>query len=175
VESLRSLPATSLSWQKVKGDEPLRVLPWNGEPVAELRWNTGIAAEGATARTADGAWGFDRAGLLTKQVRIDAEAGISAAYDAAGWEGGGELTTPLGTRLTFRPANVMSTRWAFVDDEGRPYVSFVLEMRRIFRTVQVVRIEPAGVGSGELPLLVTLGSWLAVLARRDQASGVGTS
>lgn len=175
MESLRSLPAGSLAWEKVKGDEPLRVLPWHGEPIAELRWNTGIAAEGATARTADGEWAFDRAGLLTKGVRIEAEKGISAEYDAGGWEGGGELATPLGTRLTFRPANVLSTRWAFVDAEERPYVTFLLEMRRLFRTVQVVRLEPAGVGSGELPLLVTLGTWLAVLARRDQASGVGTS
>jgi hypothetical protein len=174
VESLRSLPATSLSWQKVKGDEPLRVLPWNADPVAELRWSTGIAAEGATARTADGAWAFDRAGLLTKKVRIEPEAGISAEYDAAGWEGGGELATQLGTRFTFRPANIMSTRWSFVDEGGQPYVTFLLEMRRFFRTVQVVQIEAAGAGSGELPLLVTLGTWLAVLARRDQASGVGT-
>lgn len=175
MEPLRSVPATSLTWLKVKGDDPLRILPWNGEPVAELRWNLGIAAEGATALTAEGSWSFDRAGLLSKHVSIEAEAGIGATYEATGWEGGGEVLTALGSRFTFKPANVLSTRWAFVDDQARPWVSFLIEVRRIFRTAQVVRIEPAGVGAGELPLLVTLGTWLAVLARRDQASGVGTS
>lgn len=174
MESLRGLSAASLRWESVRGDVPLRILPWNGEPMAELRWNQGIGAEGVVATTADGAWGFDRAGLLTKHVRIDPAAGMDATYEAAVWDGGGELTTTLGTSFGFRPANLMGTRWAFVDAHGRAWVTFLLEMRRILRTVQVVRIEPAGEGSDELPLLVTLGSWLAVLARRDQASGVGT-
>ena len=140
--------------------------------VAELRWSTGIASEAATLTTSDGVWQLDRRGLLDKQVVIDAHSGIGARYTTEVWRGGGDLVTELGTRFSFVPTSVMSTRWAFTDADGVRWVSFVMERRRLLRAVEVVRIEPAGVGRDELSLLTAVGSWLAVLARRDQASGV---
>ena len=172
MEPLRSLPATSLTWEVVERGEPLRSLKWEAAAVAEMRWAVGFAAEGATSNTRDGAWTFDRHGMLSKSVMIESHGGLAAAFDAGGWEGGGQLETELGTRFTFAPASLLSTRWAFTGADGGRIVSFLVERRRLFRTVEVVRIEPAGVGSAELPLLICLGSWLAALARRDQGSGV---
>jgi hypothetical protein len=173
MESLRSLPAATLTWEVVERGEPLRALRANETTVAELRWAVGFAAEGATATTSDGAWTFDRRGMLTKQVVIEPHGGIAGAFDAGGWEGGGTLETELGTRFIFAPASLLATRWAFSIDGAAPFVSFHVQRRRIFGSVEVARIEPAGVGAPELPLLVTLGSWLTVLARRDQGSGPG--
>lgn len=171
MESLRSVPATNLTWEVVERGEPLRRLTWGATPIAELRWAVGFAAEGATSTTRDGSWTFDRRGMLSKSVLIEPHGGMSAAFDTGSWEGGGRLETELGTRFTFVPASLLSTRWAFTDADGGRIVSFLVERRRLFRTVEVVRIEPAGVGSAELPLLICLGSWLAALARRDQGSG----
>jgi hypothetical protein len=171
MESLRSVPTTTMTWEVVERGEPLRALVWESAVVAEMRWAVGFAAEGATATTRDGAWSFDRRGMLSKSVLIESHGGMAAAFDAGGWEGGGQLETELGTRFTFAPASLLSTRWAFSADDGGRIVSFLVERRRLLRTVEVVRVEPAGVGAAELPLLVCLGSWLAALGRRDQGSG----
>jgi len=172
VRSLRELAPGSYGWGSGKDDPQLRQLLAGDDVVATLRWKEGFAAEGVEAQTADGAWAFDRRGMLTRQVIIDPRGGVPAEYDSAGWEGGGELRTATGGRYGFRPTTVLSTRWAWVGEGDVPLVSFLLERRRIFRRVEIVRLEPAVGANDDVSLLVVLGSWLAILGRRDQgASG----
>lgn len=173
MQPIRDLPAGSLTWVSDSADRTLRRLTAGEATVAELRWSTGLASEGATVATSEGVWALDRRGLLDKQVAIEAQAGIGAVYSTEGWQGGGELVTEVGSRFAFVPTGVMGTRWAFTDADGAAWAGFLVERRRIFRAVEVARIEPAGVGRDEIGLLVAIGSWLAVLARRDLASGVG--
>ena len=174
-----------------KYDYELRI---GEETVATLRWRS-ISGSHATAETAEGSWTFKRVGFW--HPRITARpAGIErdAAIFEPRWTGSGTLTMAQGIAYRWGPTNGWQTRWAWHNADGTPIVQFhnkhgmategyvelapaatalppVTHLDGTYQPVAASEAEATPATLPEIPLLVTLGWYLLILAALDAANG----
>jgi len=128
----------------------------------------------ATAESADGSWTFKRVGFLQPSVTVRAasnEAEI-AVFRNRTWSAGGTLELPDGRRW---PANTnfwMST-YEFKNENSEMLVGFT-RIRGVIHRAASVEIGSAAATQAELPWLVALGWYLAVMMQ-DDASGAAAA
>lgn len=123
----------------------------------------------ATGETSEGSWTFKRVGFFQNRVTVrtlssDAEIGVFVND----WKMGGTLALPDGRQYRGN-TNFWMTKFAFTNETGEPVVSY----RRIggVSLSAAVEIEPAGAALRELPWLVLLGWYVAVMMHQDAAMG----
>jgi hypothetical protein len=122
----------------------------------------------ATGETAEGRWTFKRVGFFQNRVTVRAESSeAEAGVFVNNWKMGGTLELPDGRRYLGN-TNFWMTQFGFTNAAGQPLVSY----RRIGGMTSLsaaVEIEPAGAELRELPWLVLLGWYVAVMLHQDSS------
>ena len=120
----------------------------------------------ATAESGDEAWTFKRVGFFHPRVtvrRLGTDDDVATFHNNT-WSGGGSLVIPGGP--TFRAStNFWQTKYEIATPEGDPLVR--LHYGGVFRLHADVEILPAARTLPELPLIVLLSWYLAVMLYRD--------
>ena len=142
------------------------------EPVATLRFRSSFGSF-ATAEGADGCWTFKRVGFWQTRVTIR---GCGSEMDIAmfknnTWSGGGTLELP-DERKVLASTNLWQTNFEFKTETGEALVRF--KTGGLVHLSATVEIQPDSAGMRELPWVVMLGWYLAVMMYMDTASTVGT-
>ena len=166
----------------------------DAEVLATLRWRT-IADTLATVETAEGSWTFKRVGfwhprITARPVGIERDA---ATFEPR-WTGAGPVTLAQGASHRWGQTNGWQTRWAWHDADGVPIVQFhnkhgmaggghveiapaaatlppVTHLDEVYQPIATDDEDVPPAALPEVPLLVTLGWYLLVLATLDMASG----
>lgn len=143
-----------------------------GVPIGSLRFRSAFGSL-ATAESGDGCWTFKRVGFFQTRVavrRCDAEAEI-ASFKNNMWSGGGMLV--LADGRPFRATtNFWSSKLRFEDEAGQSLVRF--DYGGMFKLHARVEIAESARTMPELPLLVLLGWYLAIMLHAD-ASGASSA
>ena len=144
------------------------------ELVATLRFRSSFGTL-ATAQRADGCWTFKRVGFFQNRVTVracDSETDL-AFFKNNTWKGGGTLILPDG-REYLVTTNFWQTKYGFKTAEGEPVVNFKTKMGLLHQSTEV-EILPAGENLLELPWMILLGWYLAVMMSNDTAAAVVTT
>jgi hypothetical protein len=172
VTQLNTLVGQGMIWSKPDWKKGFYELRLGEETLATLRFRS-MWGTFATGETAEGQWTFKRVGFFQNRVTVrtpgsDTEVGVFVNN----WTMGGTLELPDGRKYRGN-TNFWMTSFALVDEEDRRIVSF----RRIGGIASLsaaVEIEPAGAHLRELPWLVLLGWYVAVMLHQDAAASGGT-
>ncbi len=130
----------------------------------------------AIARTADGEWSFERAGIMHPRVNIRA-AGYDedvAVYQPRFW-GEGMLKWPDGRSFTWRPKGFWALDGTLSDAAGQTVLRFSYNRERrklgdMFKLQVVVELQQVEPYRDLLPLLLPLGLYLMLLRQQDAAT-----
>lgn len=138
----------------------------NEELVATLRFRSSFGTL-ATAQSADGCWTFKRVGFFQTHVTVRAcESEIDlAVFRNNTWKGGGTLILPDG-REYLVTSNFWQTDYGFKTAGGESLVNFKTKMGLLHHSTEV-EILPAGENLPELPWMILLGWYLAVMMSND--------
>jgi hypothetical protein len=163
----------SLDWVQPTALEMRYELRAGDDPVATLVFRN-MFGSFATGRSADGCWTFKRVGFFRTWVSIrecDRDDGI-AEFRNSTWSGGGQLE--LSDRRRF-PAttNFWQTNLELQDETGAALIR--LKTRGLIHLAAAVEIEPRAVEIAELPWMVMLGWYLAVMMRSDSSGGAAAA
>ena len=129
----------------------------------------------ATAESADGSWTFKRVGFWQTQVTVRQLGGAHdlAIFRNGTWTSGGTLHLPDG-RVFPASTNFWATDFEFQDDRGQRLYR-CSRMGGLLHASAQVEIEPAAAALPELPWLVPLGWYLAILLQRDAGTMAATT
>ena len=158
-----------LEWQQPHATKRHFEFVAGGDPIATLEFRSMFGSL-ATVESADGSWTFKRVGFFQPSVTVrkassDAEI---AVFRNRTWSAGGTLELPDGRRY---PANTnfWMTTYELKDDNGEMLVRFT-RIRGVFHRAASVEIGSAATRLAELPWMVALGWYIAVMMQ-DDASG----
>jgi hypothetical protein len=162
---LSELVGQGLIWSKPKDLKGVYELRFGEERLASLRFRS-MWGTFATGETAEGRWTFKRVGFFLNRVTVrrassDSEIGVFVND----WTMGGTLQLPDGRRYRGN-TNFWMTNYALTDERDQPIVSY----RRIGGMTSLsaaAEIEPAGASVPELPWLMLLGWYIAVMLHED--------
>ncbi len=136
------------------------------ELVATLRFRSSFGTL-ATAQSADGCWTFKRVGFFQNHVTVrvcDSETDL-AVFKNNTWKGGGTLILPDGREYLVTTI-FWQTEYGFKTAGGESLVNFKSKMGLLDHSAEV-EILPAGKNLPELPWMVLLGWYLAVMMSND--------
>jgi len=128
----------------------------------------------ATARSGDGCWTFKRAGFFRPTVtvrRCDSETDLTVFHNNT-WSGGGTLQLQDG-RTIRATTSFWLTRSEFTTESEEPLIRFT--PGGFIHTRCGVEILPGALKLEELPWLVCLGAYLAILLRRDTSGAAAAA
>jgi hypothetical protein len=191
---IQEAAAHDLIWRQPSAFKEQYELRADEEVLATLQWKNTLGTL-ATARTAEGAWTFKRGGFWQQRIVVRP---LDTEHDVAtfvpNWSGGGVLTVAGGRTFHWSSQGFLrlEKHWQERED-GPPLVGFKqvsnlknearltlsIEAARLPETVQLddlylplppEKMTPPAEPLAELPLLVTLGFYLLVLAIRDAAA-----
>jgi hypothetical protein len=132
------------------------------ELVATLRFR-GFSGTLAIAQSADGCWTFKWAGFFQNHVTVracDSETDL-AVFKNNTWKGGGTLILPDG-REYLLTSNFWQTEYGYKTTEGEPLVNF--KTKGLLHQSTEVEILPVGENLPELPWMILLGLYLALMS-----------
>ena len=128
----------------------------------------------ATGTSVDGCWTFKRVGFWQTRVtirRCDSEADIATFMNNT-WKGGGSLELPDGRRFR-ATSNLWQTKLEFQDTSENPMIE--LKTAGLVHLSATVEIQPAAHQMPELPWIVMLGWYLAIMMMSDSAGATGAA
>jgi len=162
-----------LEWRQPHASKRQFELVAGDERIATLEFRSMFGSL-AIAESADGVWTFKRVGFFQPSVTIRTAASEAeiAVFRNRTWSAGGTLELPDGRRY---PANTnfwMST-YEFKNENSEMLVRFT-RIRGVLHRAATVEIGSAGATEAELPWLVALGWYLAVMMQND-ASGAAAA
>ena len=137
--------------------------------VAALRFRSSFGSF-ATAETAEGSWTFKRVGFWQTRVTIRASGTETdlAAFHTRTWSGGGTLEFPDGRKYPVN-SNFWETEYEFKTETGEPLITF-RRIGGVFHLSSTMEIHPAATRIAELPWMVPLGWYLAVMMNSDNVA-----
>lgn len=144
------------------------------ETVATLRFRSSFGSF-ATAQCGDDCWTFKRVGFFRTHVTIRGcgdEAHDIAAFKNNTWKGGGTLEIP-GGRTFPASTNFWDTKYNFNTQSGEPLVEF--KTGGMIHLSAEVEIHPPAASLPELPLMLTLGWYLAVQMKNDSTGAAAAA
>lgn len=165
MKSLIQNKASSLEWRQPHLMEPLFELKGDGELYASLKFSNSFGSL-ATGITAEGEWTFKRLGFLSTMVTVRAKGSQQnlVIYRNNTWSGGGTLEYPDGRKVQVN-SNFWQSRYEFRDESGIEMLQFVNIGG--FRLHSQLLIGKETINSPDLPWLVLLGWYLAVMTSRE--------
>jgi len=166
ITPLGGLVGQGMIWSKPKpdwrsGHYELRL---GDERLATLKFRS-MWGTFATGETAEGRWTFKRVGFFQNRVTVRASSDAEVGVFVNNWKMGGTLELPDGRNYRGN-TNFWMTQFGFTNEDGQPLVSY----RRIGGMTALsaaVEIEPAGAELRELPWLMLLGWYIAVMLHQD--------
>jgi hypothetical protein len=159
----------SLRWVQPRALQPTYELR-AGEQVAATLVFCSAFSSLATGESADGCWTFKRLGFVKTTVRTRGSKTDIALLRNSCWGSGGWLEMSDGRRFPAR-TNVWATRYQLLTEAGGPLVTFS-HIGGLLRLSGNVVVHEAARSMPELPWLVLLGWYQAVLMYRDSAVAV---
>lgn len=168
MKRLEQVVGLPLQWMQPSAWREAYELRAGEDVVATLRFRSAFGSF-ATAETADDCWTFKRVGFWQTRVTVR-RCGASedlAVFHNNTWSGGGTLVFPDDRRYR-ASTNVWQTRYEWQTEPGEPLVRF--DIGGFFHYSAQVVIQPAALRLPQLPLLITLGWYLAVMLHQDSAS-----
>lgn len=128
----------------------------------------------ATARTAESCWTFKRVGFFKTHVTVrtcdDPPIDVATFHNNT-WKGGGTLETGGGE---FRAStNLWQTKYTFNTRSGEPLVEF--KTGGMIHLSAEVEVHPQAARLAALPLILTLGWYLAVMMKNDDSAGAAAA
>ena len=167
---LSDLVGQGMIWSKPDWKKGVYELRFGEKKVATLRFRS-MWGTFATGETEEGSWTFKRVGFFQNRVTIrSADSDPDVGVFVNDWKMGGTLELPDGRRYRAN-SNFWMTSYAFTNEAGQPLVSF----SRVggITLSAAMEIHPAAADLGELPWLVMLGWYLAVMLHNDSAVAGG--
>lgn len=168
MKRLAEVTGLPLQWLQPSAWREAYELRAGDDLAATLRFRSAFGSF-ATAETAEDCWTFKRVGFWTTRVTVRLCDSVEdlAVFHNNTWKGGGALQFSDGRRYP-ASTNFWQTRYEFQADAGEPLVRF--DIGGVFRQSAAVTIQPAALRLAELPLLITLGWYLAVMMHQDSAA-----
>jgi hypothetical protein len=160
---------TGLEWEQPSAWHMEYRLRSGEEETATLKFRSAWGSL-ATAESGNDCWTFKRVGFLQTRVSIRAcgDETDLASFRNNTWSGGGTLEFPDG-RAFRATTNLWQTRLEWQSTEAVPLVYF--HTGGVIRRSAQVEVEPHGSTLAELPLLIVLGWYLAVMMYKDASIG----
>lgn len=165
MKQLTEVTGLPLQWMQPSARREAYELRAGEDVIATLRFRSMFGSM-ATAETADDCWTFKRVGIWKTRVtvrRCDADQDLAVFYNHT-WQDGGALELASGRRF-LASTNTWLTRYEIKDEAGDSLLVF--NIGGIFRQSAWVEIQPAAAGLAELPMLISLGWYLAVMMYQD--------
>lgn len=165
---IAELAGCQLEWVQPNAMKMNYELWADGQRAATLRFRSAFGSF-ATGESGDGCWTFKRMGFFQTRatVRACAQEADLALFRNNTWKSGGTLELPDGRRIR-ATTNFWQTRYEFIDENDEPLVRY--QLHGMFHMSAVVEILPAGQDLPELPWLVILGWYLAIMMHQDAAA-----
>ena len=164
------LVGAELEWTRPHLLSPEYELCHDSDVIGSLKFRSAFGSF-ATATVDLGCWTFKRTGFIKTHVTVkpcDSEREIGVFHNNT-WKGGGTLELP-GARAIQANTNFWHSKYEFTKD-GQPLVRY--STRHRLKLTGRMEILPAAVEMPELPWLMMLGWYLAVMMHRDDsAAGV---
>jgi len=141
---------------------------------ATLRFRSSFGSL-AIAESGDGCWTFKRNGFFKTHVsvrRCDDDTRDIATFHNNTWSGGGSMEISGGPTLR-ASTNLWRTKYSFNSPSEEPLVVF--NTHGLVRYSADVEIRPQAAQMLELPLMVMLGWYLAVMMKNDDAASASAA
>lgn len=173
MRTIQDAAPSNLSWQQPQALRREYELRAGDELLATLR-KTSTFGSAMDAEIGASRFTLKPEGFLHSRITVQeaGAAGEPAIFQSGFW-GGGRLLLPDGRSYRFKKTSFWGSRWAFVDDSGRPLVSFK-SRNRLFRTGCAVEIGSGALALPELPILALLG-WYLLLQIQKNAAAAGAA
>jgi hypothetical protein len=168
MQLLAELIGAPLHWEQPKASKMEYELHGAESVVATLRFRSMFGSL-ATAESADGCWTFKRIGFWRPRVTVRVCGGETdiAMFTNHTWSNGGTLALPDG-RTLLASTNLWATQYEIKTETDASLIHY--KMHGFVRFGSDVTLQPAASGLVELPWLVSLGWYLAVLMYMDGAA-----
>jgi hypothetical protein len=165
--------AGSLKWTQPSTWKRSYLLGSGAEQVGRLEF-TGMFGTLAKAETGDGCWTFKRVGFWQQRASIRACESDQelAAFRNNTWKDGGTLEF-AGGRSFRATTNFWNTKFQFENADGAMLVHF--DYGGMFHLSADVVVAPAAATLPELPVLICLGWYLAVMLQGDSAAATAAA
>jgi hypothetical protein len=167
---LADLIGEALSWTQPRFLASGYELSRAGDVIGRLTFRSAWGSL-ATAEIDDGCWSFKRLGFLKTRVSVwscDAEEELGVFRNST-WKGGGTLDLARGQAIQAN-TNMWHSKYEFVGAGDEVLVTY--RTHRGFKLSGEMQILPSARNLPELPWLVMLGWYLAVMMYRDDSAAV---
>jgi len=169
MKRIAELSAMELRWEQPNTFKLEYSLLSGDQEAANLQFRSAFGSF-ATARSADGCWTFKRVGFFQTRVTIrdcNSEADIAVFHNNT-WTSGGSLELLDGRRYP-ASTNFWQTQFEFRTEQGEQLIQYT-KIGGFFHSSAQVLILPAAIAIPELPWMVILGWYLAILMQQDAAA-----
>src|SRR5262249_48954458 len=166
MEKISKLVGRELKWSQPAALKKEFELHANDLLVATLRYRSSFGSF-ATAETSEGSWTFKRVGFFKSHVVVRSsqdDLNDIATFTNKTWSGGGTLEI-IGAATLPASTNFWKTQFSFMSPSEEPLVVF--STAGLIHYSAIVEIRPQAAGMPELPLMVTLGWYLAIGMMED--------
>jgi hypothetical protein len=173
MKAIRDFAGQPLLWVQPKVRKQQFELQCGDEVLAVMRWPSNWRT-GAKVETAEESWSFKRQGFR-QQVTIatSREDAVVPALQRS-WLGKATLSFPDGHTYLWKRTSFWGLKRVWMTAEGMPLLS--LKARSGFLKMgSEVEIDALAATLPELPLLVTLGWYLAIMEMRDASAAAGAA
>ena len=163
----------SLKWEQPNALKMEYELHVEDETIATLKFRSSFGSF-AVAECGSGCWTFKRVGFFKTRITIrpcSSENEI-AVFKNNTWKGGGSLEFGDGRKLLAN-TNFWQTNYEFKTESGEQMISF--KPGGFLHMSAVVNIQPNAARLQELPLLVILGWYLAILLHNDSSAAAAAA
>lgn len=165
---LTDLAGQELKWTQPSAWKMNYELQSGTNVIGKLKFRSSMGSL-ATGECAEGRWTFKRIGFLQTRVTIrrDGDASDLAVFRNNTWTGGGSLELPDGRKF-FATSNFWQSKLEVrtaAGADGKPLIGF--QNRGLLHTEFVVKIHPEVNAMPELPWILMLGCYLAVMLQSD--------
>jgi hypothetical protein len=173
MKKITSLMDRELKWVQPNTFKLEYELRADDELAATLRFRSSFGSL-ATAESADGCWTFKRVGFWQTRATVrhcGADVDI-ATFKNNTWKGGGTLELPDGRKFLAN-TNFWQTQYEFKTETGEKLFGY-RNIGGVLNLSAQVQIEPQVISLPELPWMVMLGWYLALMLHRDSAAAAAT-
>jgi hypothetical protein len=173
MKKITSLMDRELKWVQPNTFKLEYELRADDELAATLRFRSSFGSL-ATAESADGCWTFKRVGFWQTRATVrhcGADVDI-ATFKNNTWKGGGTLELPDGRKFLAN-TNFWQTQYEFKTETGEKLFGY-RNIGGVLNLSAQVQIEPQVISLPELPWMVMLGWYLALMLHRDCAAAAAT-
>jgi hypothetical protein len=174
MKNIKSVDYHQLLWKQTKWGGRYFELLSSDERVGHLNWPKWLS-DMAVAEGGDGKWIIDRVGFFRDRVVVtDVENGVEVASVEFDWLGDGEVTLANGKVYNWYRTGILSNHWTLAD-ENDDLVFEIKEWMHWFKHRADIELRVGSITRPELPFLIYLGWYLALMQMQDAAAVVAVT